>query len=147
MGFGLKGFDLNLRHRLESRWFSLKFLPLHAGSNRDWMMTKAALFFAGLGAVLLNGVAYAQSAPKGNAEAAKTKISMCIGCHADSGYKTAYPAVYSVPMIGGQAPEYIAKALQAYRSGDRNHPSMQGIAKSLSDQDIADLAAYYGKAK
>jgi cytochrome c553 len=92
---------------------------------------------------LLTGLpAHAQ----GNAEAAKAKNSMCIGCHGIPMYKTAFPEVYSVPMITGQAPDYIVKALQAYRAGDRSHPSMQGVAKSLSDQDMADLAAYYGGA-
>src|SRR5438309_8814614 len=80
----------------------------------------------------------------GNAEAAKGKVSMCIGCHGIPMYRTAFPEVYSVPMIAGQSPEYIVKALQAYRTGERSHPSMQGIAKSLSDQDMADVAAYYG---
>jgi cytochrome c553 len=80
----------------------------------------------------------------GNAEAAKGKNSMCIGCHGIPMYRTVFPEVYSVPMIAGQSPDYIVKALQAYRAGDRGHPSMQGIAKSLSDQDMADLAAYYG---
>ena len=69
---------------------------------------------------------------------------MCIGCHGIAGYKTAYPVVYSVPMIGGQSPQYIVKALQGYRAGNRKHPSMTGIARGLSDQDMADLAAYYG---
>lgn len=106
--------------------------------------------FAGLIAGAALGVsagAFAQGAPAGNADAAKGKISMCIGCHGLNGYKTAYPMVYSVPMIGGQSPQYLVKALQAYRAGDRSHPSMTGIAKSLSDQDISDLAAYYGKGK
>src|ERR1700704_1951408 len=83
---------------------------------------------------------------QGNAEAAKGKNSMCIGCHGIPMYRTAFPEVYSVPMIAGQSPEYIVRALQAYRAGDRSHPSMQGVAKSLSDQDMADLAAYYGGA-
>jgi cytochrome c553 len=83
---------------------------------------------------------------QGNAEAAKAKNSMCIGCHGIPMYKTAFPEVYSVPLIAGQAPDYIVKALQAYRAGERGHPSMQAIAKSLSDQDMADLAAYYGGA-
>jgi cytochrome c553 len=39
------------------------------------------------------------------------------------------------------------KALNAYKSGERSHPTMRGIAQSLSDQDIADLAAYYGEKK
>jgi cytochrome c553 len=82
----------------------------------------------------------------GNAEAAKGKTSMCIGCHGIPMYKTAFPEVYSVPMIAGQSPEYIVKALQAYRIGERNHPSMRGVARTLSDQDMADLAAYYGGA-
>jgi cytochrome c553 len=87
------------------------------------------------------------AAPKGNAEAAKTKNSMCIGCHGVTGYRTAYPDVYQVPKIGGQSPTYIVKALEEYKSGQRSHPSMQGIARSLSAQDMADLAAYYGGAK
>jgi cytochrome c553 len=82
--------------------------------------------------------------PAGNADAAKNKVSMCIGCHGVSGYKTAYPDVYHVPKIGGQQPAYIVNALKAYKSGERPHPSMRGIAASLSDQDMADLAAYYG---
>ena len=88
---------------------------------------------------------FAQAQTSGSAEAAKGKISMCIGCHGIPMYKTVFPEVYSVPMIAGQSPEYIVKALQAYRAGDRGHPSIQGIAKSLTDQDIADLAAYYGR--
>jgi cytochrome c553 len=92
----------------------------------------------------LAGAALAQApAPAGNAEAAKSKISMCTGCHGIPGYKTVYPHVYQVPMITGQQPVYIVNALQAYRSGARSHPSMRGIAQSLSEQDMADLAAYY----
>ena len=82
-------------------------------------------------------------APVGNAEAAKSKVSMCTGCHGIPGYKTVYPHVYQVPMITGQQAAYLVKALQAYKSGARSHPSMRGIAKSMSDQDMADVAAYY----
>ena len=53
-----------------------------------------------------------RSAIRGNVDAAKGKISMCIGCHGIPMYKTAYPEVYSVPMIAGQSPDYIQKALQ-----------------------------------
>jgi cytochrome c553 len=79
----------------------------------------------------------------GNPKAAPAKIEMCIGCHGIPGYKATFPEVYRVPMIGGQSAKYIESALQAYRKGDRTHPSMRGIAMSLSDQDIADVAAYY----
>ncbi|MBE0625192.1 MAG: cytochrome c [Burkholderiales bacterium] len=97
-----------------------------------------------LGLMLLLSAAPALAqAPAGNADAGKGKISMCIGCHGIPGYKTVYPHVYRVPMITGQSPLYIVNALQAYKSGARNHPSMRGIAQGLSEQDMADLAAYY----
>lgn len=83
-------------------------------------------------------------AAEGSAEAAKSKISMCVGCHGIPGYRTTYPEVYQVPKIGGQHAAYIVTALKAYKSGERDHPTMRGIAESLSEQDMADLAAYYG---
>jgi cytochrome c553 len=99
-------------------------------------------------AALILGAALAdaqQPAPAGDAELAhRHKTSMCIGCHGIPGYKTAFPEVYHVPKIAGQQPAYLINALKAYRSGERSHPSMRGIAASLSDQDMADLAAYYG---
>ncbi len=83
---------------------------------------------------------------KGDPEAGSRKNGQCIGCHAIEGYKASYPLVYSVPRIHGQTRRYIELALTAYRNGDRKHPTMQAVAGSLTDQDIADLAAYYGKA-
>ena len=83
----------------------------------------------------------------GNAKAAENKVSMCIGCHGIPGYKASYPEVYQVPMLGGQSAKYIENALRAYQKGERKHPSMMGIARGLSDQDIADLAAYYSQQK
>jgi cytochrome c553 len=83
----------------------------------------------------------------GNAKAAENKIAMCIGCHGIPGYKATFPEVYQVPKIGGQSAKYIESALNEYKKGDRNHPSMRGIATSLSDQDIADLAAFYSQQK
>ena len=84
-----------------------------------------------------------QPAVVGDAKEAHKKIAMCEGCHGIPGYKTAYPLVYHVPKLGGQSATYIANSLNAYKSGQRTHPSMRGIAASLSDKDIADLAAYY----
>jgi cytochrome c553 len=71
------------------------------------------------------------------------KNSMCAGCHGIPDWRTAYPEVYSVPKLGGQHAAYIVKALQAYKSGNRSHPTMKAIAGSLTDQDMEDLAAYY----
>jgi len=101
-----------------------------------------------LGATLLAlaATAHAQGEVKGDPQRAKNKISMCSGCHGIPDYRTAYPEVYYVPMIAGQNPGYIVKALEAYKAGERTHPSMRAIARSLSAQDMADLAEYYGTA-
>ena len=76
-------------------------------------------------------------------KAGEKKAAMCIGCHGIPGYQASFPEVYKVPMISGQNAKYIASALAAYRKGDRKHPSMRGVAGSLSDADMADLAAFY----
>ncbi|AYQ26975.1 cytochrome c4 [Polaromonas sp. SP1] len=80
---------------------------------------------------------------KGDAKAGETKNAMCIGCHGIKGYQASFPEVYKVPMISGQGAKYITAALNEYKKGDRKHPTMRAIADSLSDQDIADLAAHY----
>lgn len=81
--------------------------------------------------------------PVGSASAGATKNAMCIGCHGIKGYQSSFPEVYKVPMISGQGAAYISAALHEYKKGERKHPTMRGIAYSLTDQDIADLAAYY----
>lgn len=70
--------------------------------------------------------------------------AQCIGCHGLPGYKTAYPHVYHVPRIAGQQPGYIIAALKAYKSGERSHPSMRGIAASLTEEQMKQLADFYG---
>lgn len=83
-------------------------------------------------------------AASGQASAGANKAAMCIGCHGIPGYQNAFPEVYKVPKISGQSAKFIESALQQYQRGERKHPTMRGIAGSLSEQDIADLAAYYG---
>ena len=78
-----------------------------------------------------------------DAKAGEKKAAMCIGCHGIPGYQSSFPEVYKVPMISGQSPQYIISALNAYAKGERKFPTMRSIAVSLSDQDKADLAAYY----
>ncbi|MCD6077446.1 MAG: cytochrome-like protein [Ramlibacter sp.] len=73
----------------------------------------------------------------------EAKVAMCVGCHGIVGYKSSFPEVYRVPKIAGQSAKYIAAALNAYKAGDRKHPTMRGIAESLSDKDIADISTYY----
>ena len=103
-------------------------------------MKRLALVSAAAAAFAWSGLLQAADA---DPAAGKEKTRMCAGCHGISGYKTAFPEVYSVPRLGGQHAAYIVKALQAYKSGERKHPTMTAIAASLSDKDMADLAAYY----
>jgi cytochrome c553 len=85
----------------------------------------------------------AQDQPlQGDAKRGKAISYTCLGCHGIEGYKNAYP-MYTVPKLEGQHPEYLAAALQEYRSGDRSHITMHAQASTLSDQDIADIAAYF----
>lgn len=100
-----------------------------------------------VGALSLGFVAFPAQASTivGNAEAGAKKNSMCIGCHGIPEYKTAFPVLYRVPKIAGQSEAYMVSALKAYKSGERSHPSMKAISASLSDQDMADLAAFYAK--
>lgn len=73
----------------------------------------------------------------------REKTSMCAGCHGIPGWKTAYPATYKVPKLGGQHEEYLVAELKQYKNGERSHPSMKAIAASLTEEDMQNLAAYY----
>lgn len=75
--------------------------------------------------------------------AGQKKVAMCIGCHGIPGYRASFPEVHQVPMIAGQNAKYISTALVAYAKGERKHPTMRGIAQTLSEQDVADIAAFY----
>ena len=85
----------------------------------------------------------AQAPAAGDAAKGATKAAMCIGCHGIVGYQATFPEVYKVPMIAGQGAKYVVAALAAYQKGDRKHPTMRGIAASLTEQDMADLGAFY----
>ena len=108
------------------------------------MKTPASLLSALLLATMTVFSAQAE-ALKGDVQAGERKNSMCMGCHGIVGYQATFPEVYKVPKIAGQSEKYIVNALVAYKNGQRKHPSMRGIAASLSDQDMADVAAYYAQ--
>jgi len=99
----------------------------------------AALMFAAAPPAALAQQPAAEGAKK------EADVRLCIGCHGIPGYHTAFPEVYHVPKIGGQQPGYIVSALKQYKSGARWHPSMRAIAASLTDEEMAALAAYYGE--
>ncbi len=90
------------------------------------------------GAMLLAPLAQAQDPAAG-----QKKAATCIGCHGIPGYQASFPQVYRVPKIAGQNAKYITAALNAYKKGDRKHPTMRAVATALTDADMADLSAYY----
>ena len=81
----------------------------------------------------------------GKVEDGAKKTAMCVGCHGIIGYQASFPEIHKVPKIAGQSATYIRSALAAYKAGDRKHPTMRAIADSLTEQDMADLAAYYAQ--
>lgn len=98
-----------------------------------------------LAAALAAVPAFAQGASAGDPAKGREKVQMCQGCHGIEGWRTAFPEVYKVPRLAGQHEAYLVKALQAYKSGERSHPSMKAIVATLTDRDMADLAAYYAQ--
>ena len=105
-------------------------------------MNKLLIKISVLAVSFVTVAAFAQDI-KGDVKAGESKNAMCVGCHGIKGYQASFPEIHKVPMISGQAAKYIASSLNAYKKGERKHPTMRGIAETLSDQDIADLAAYY----
>ncbi len=95
---------------------------------------------AALGSATLSAQAQDVTA---SAQAGEKKAALCIGCHGIPGYQASFPEIHKVPMISGQGGKYIVSALTAYKKGERKHPTMKSIAATLSDQDMADLGAFY----
>ena len=106
-------------------------------------MKKLPLSLFALVVASVTSVAVHAADIKGDAKAGETKNAMCIGCHGIVGYQASFPEIHRVPKISGQSAGYITAALNGYKKGDRKHGSMRALAESLSDQDIADLAAFY----
>ena len=99
-----------------------------------------SLSFLALG---VSFAANAQNPPafNGDAKRGHALSYTCLGCHGVTNYKNVYPT-YSVPKLRGQRPEYLVAALKAYKSGERSHGTMHAQASSMSEQDMADIAAY-----
>lgn len=106
--------------------------------------TVSTILKTGLGACLFALFAYhcSDALAQGDVERGEELAYTCLGCHGIEGYRNAYPS-YRVPQLGGQRAAYIEAALKAYRSGTRPHPTMQAQGGSLSDEDIADIAAWF----
>lgn len=88
---------------------------------------------------------FSMPAMAGDAENGRKLAETCLGCHA--GATTNASPNYHVPKLGGQHADYIVAALQGYKSGQRYHPTMKANAAQLSDQDMADIAAFISSVK
>ncbi len=104
------------------------------------MASRLAVF--GLLAATLSAACIAPAQAEGDPARGKLLAYTCHGCHGIANYKNAYPN-YSVPKLGGQHAQYIMAALGEYEAKARWHPTMRGLAATLTDQDKADLAAYF----
>ena len=104
------------------------------------MMSKATYFLLAPVLFLAGALSTAQAQ---DAAAGEKKAAMCIGCHGIQGYQASFPEIHKVPMISGQSAPYTVAALNAYKKGERKHPTMRSVAGVLSEQDMADVAAYY----
>ncbi|MDH4377907.1 MAG: c-type cytochrome [Ramlibacter sp.] len=119
------------------------------------LLGQSGLFVAcatALAATLAAPAAFAQSAAPAaatgaatGAKSVETKAAMCIGCHGIPGYQATFPEIHRVPMISGQNAKYIVAALNAYKNGDRKHPTMRGIGAGMSEQDMVEVADWYAK--
>ncbi len=107
-------------------------------------MNKTLTTILALAAAATGAASFAQEV-KGDVQAGSQKIDMCIGCHGIIGYQASFPEVYKVPMISGQSAGYLSAALHAYKKGERRHPTMRSVAETLTEQDIADVSAYYAQ--
>lgn len=79
----------------------------------------------------------------GDVEAGKAKSAMCAACHGANGIS----AIPMYPNLAGQKEAYLLKQLQDFKSGSRNNAVMKGMAMTLSDADMENLAAYYAQMK
>jgi cytochrome c553 len=88
-------------------------------------------------------VMMASPAFAGDAAAGKAKTAMCSACHGAAGIS----AIPMYPNLAGQKEAYLAQQLKHFRSGQRKNAVMGPMAMGLSDDDIANISAYYSSLK
>jgi cytochrome c553 len=93
------------------------------------------------GIALAAGLLSTSAFAAGDIKAGEDKAYTCVGCHGEPNMTNVYPS-YKAPLVGGLSSAYVVNALKAYADGSRWHPTMQVQAKSMSEQDMADIAAY-----
>jgi cytochrome c553 len=106
------------------------------------MRLSARIWALGLLAFAASSVStVAEAQASGDAARGARVAYTCLGCHGIPNYNNTYPT-YRVPKLRGQHPEYLVIALQAYRSGERSHGTMNANAVPLTEQDLGDVAVY-----
>jgi cytochrome c553 len=96
--------------------------------------------FLSAGMVFLLAIGSAQAA--GDVAAGKAKAAACAGCHGANGQ-----GIPPTPALAGKSADYLVQQLKDFKSGKRDNPVMKGMAAGLSDQDMANVAAYYASLK
>jgi cytochrome c553 len=119
--------------RNEARRVSINLKQMESNMNRRLLTATVVV-------AMLGAVGSAQAA--GDAAAGKTKSATCVACHGADG-----KGVAPNPGLAAKPEAQQLQALQDYKSGKRANPIMKGITSSLSDQDMADLSAYYASLK
>lgn len=129
------------RSILHENWvYSAGILKTHLLLRRE---TAMRLFLRTLSIFIALGMfASSASFAAGDAVKGKLKAETCLGCHGVPSYTNVYPT-YHVPRLGGQYEDYIVVALKGYKSGERSHGTMQAQAAGLSEEDMADIGAYF----
>jgi len=94
--------------------------------------------------ILASLLSLSGSAIAADAAAGKTVAARCIACHGMNGEGN---AAMVAPKLAGQHEVYLVSALKAYKNGARNNPLMSPMAKPLTDDDIANVAAHYANIK
>lgn len=108
------------------------------------MKFRSILLAAGLlSALAMSAQAQQQTQTQGDPARGQVLAYTCHGCHGIPNYKNVYPT-YAVPKLGGQSPAYIFAALKAYATQQRSHPTMYSQSATMSDQDMRDIAAFFG---
>ena len=130
---------------LDPKYFVAAVSAYKTGQRKHDMMKTLV---SGLGDADLNNVALfyamqkagkAQTPAPGNVTTGKTAAAGCVGCHGEGGV-SGNP---STPSLAGQDAQYFIAAMRAYKDGSRNEPAMKGLAGSLDEPVLKDLAAYY----
>jgi cytochrome c553 len=89
------------------------------------------------------GIGSASAAPLGDAAKGQATAGVCAACHGPDGNSP----IPMNPSLAGQHPEYLYKQLRNYKSGERQNPIMQGIAATLSEEDMRNVSAYFASQK